>query len=92
VGFLPEVFLGNVAKGNQALIWRERDGKQMDAIVDSIAPDVRTLPGRITPLNAQTIRGRRIVLTVSENNDLIPGETVRIQPKKKSLLDFTNKL
>jgi multidrug resistance efflux pump len=88
VGFLPEAFLGSVEKGNEALIWRERDGKQMDAIVESIAPDVRTLPQRISPMNSQTIRGRRIVLTVAANNDLIPGETVRIQPRKRSILNF----
>jgi len=85
VGFLPEVFIGSVHPGTKAVIWRERDGKRMDAVVESVAPDVRTLPGRITPMNARTIRGRRVVLTVSGSPDLIPGETVKIRPGGDSL-------
>jgi multidrug resistance efflux pump len=80
IGFLPEVFLGSVKKGDQAVIWRERDGKSFVASVESIAPDVRTLPGRITPMKAQTMRGRRVVLKISDPADLTPGETVRIKP------------
>ncbi|MBC8453551.1 HlyD family efflux transporter periplasmic adaptor subunit [PVC group bacterium] len=53
IGFLPEVFLGNVNVGQNAVIWRDRDGKRMDAKVVSIAPDVRELPGRITPIRGQ---------------------------------------
>jgi len=88
VGFLPEVFLGNVEAGSKAVIWRERDAVHMAAVVESIAPDVRTLPGRITPMNSQSIRGRRIVLTVSGNHRLIPGETVKIKPHPKPLIDL----
>jgi len=88
IGFLPEVFLGNVQKGDKAVIWRERDGCQMDAVVESIAPDVRTLPGRISPMSAQAIRGRRIVLLISGDHQLIPGETVKIHPQRKPLIDF----
>jgi len=84
LGFLPEVFLGSVKEGQKAVIWRERDGRRMDATVVSIAPDVRALPGRITPIRGQVVRGRRIVLMVEGSHDLIPGETVRIHPVRPS--------
>jgi hypothetical protein len=60
----------------------------MDAVVESIAPDVRTLPGRISPMSAQAIRGRRIVLQISGKHQLIPGETVKIKAQRQPLIDF----
>ena len=81
VGFLPEIHIGRMFVGQETRISRRAaHGRSIPAIVESISPDVRALPGRISPIGGQTLRGRRVVLRITDPEaHLIPGETVRIQ-------------
>lgn len=81
VGFLPEIHIGHMFVGQETKISRRAaDGTSLSAVVESISPDVRALPGRISPIGGQTLRGRRVVLRITDSGaHLIPGETVNIQ-------------
>jgi multidrug resistance efflux pump len=78
-GFLPEIQLGELTVGQRMLIKRMSGrGTSVGAVVESIGPEVQTLPGRISPIRGQPLRGRRIILKLDGLHDFIPGETVKI--------------
>jgi HlyD family secretion protein len=79
VGFLPEIQLGELTVGQRMLIKRMSGrGTSVGAVVESIGPEVQTLPGRISPIRGQPLRGRRVMLKLDALHDFIPGETVKI--------------
>jgi multidrug resistance efflux pump len=79
VGFLPEIKLGELTVGQRVLIHRMSGrGSTFGAVVESIGPEVQTLPGRISPIRGQPVRGRRVILKLQGAHDFIPGETVKI--------------
>lgn len=79
-GFLPENFISDIHVGQTFHITRVSGRTQRHAAkVLSISPEVTTLPGRISPINAQPLHGRRVMLALEGETDLIPGENVNIQ-------------
>jgi len=79
VGFLPEVQLAQLTVGERVIINRSAgDTAGVGAVVESIGPEVQALPGRISPIRGQTLRGRRVLLKLDDGHNFIPGETVRI--------------
>lgn len=79
-GFLPENFLAEIAIGQEFQVVRAVGRSPVfTARVASIAPEVMSLPGRISPINAQSLRGRRVLLDLDGETDLVPGETVKIR-------------
>ena len=79
IGFLPEVNLGDLAVGQKTRVYRKSGSKNVySAVVVSIAPEIQALPARVTVIKGQSIRGRRIILQIEGEHDMVPGETVRI--------------
>ncbi|MDA0576732.1 MAG: HlyD family efflux transporter periplasmic adaptor subunit [Verrucomicrobia bacterium] len=86
IGFLPEIHLGDVATGDSVTIWRQHSGaKPIPGVVDSISPDISGLPGRVSPVRGDVLRGRRIAIRYAPEFALIPGETVRVETTKLTL-------
>ena len=81
VGFLPEELLAAVDVGETVLVWREHGspGPEYRAVVESISPDIQGLPRRISPIRGQSLRGRRVMIRLQEEHDLVPGESVQVQ-------------
>ncbi|MCE9612956.1 MAG: HlyD family secretion protein [Lentisphaerae bacterium] len=80
IGFLPETHLGDLQIGDTIWVWRQTGSTmRLSAKVESIAPEIDTLPGRVSPIRGEPLRGRRVVLTCPDGHDLIPGETLRLQ-------------
>jgi multidrug resistance efflux pump len=78
-GFLPEIQLAELTVGQRVWINRMSGrGLRVGAVVESIGPEVQTLPGRISPIRGQPLRGRRVMLKLEGPHDFIPGETVKI--------------
>ena len=88
IGFLPEPYVTRVGPGQKALVWRRSGGSgaKIAAVVQTVSPSVRGLPGRVTPIGGQALRGRRVVLELKGEHDFIPGETVRIQGDEPTLV------
>jgi len=79
VGFLPEIYVADLRVGQPAAVRRETGTVVFPAIVEGIEPEVRALPGRVSPIRGQSIRGRRIVFKLTGEHDFIPGESVVIR-------------
>ena len=82
VGFLPESDLSAVAIGTPAKIYPTVSLRETGVIsgrVAQISPAVYSLPERASPIRGQVVRGRRVVLELDEEANLIPGETVSIE-------------
>lgn len=91
IGFLPEDYQGQISWDQDVHVSRtSRDGHVMEARMQAISPEVRSLPVRINPIQNEPMRGRRVVLELTDENDwLIPGESVRISiPMRWEWLDF----
>lgn len=90
IGFLPEVHLSDVKSGDAVTVWRTTaDARAIPALVQSIAPEIEALPGRVSPIRGNPLRGRRIVVQCqSGTHDLIPGETVRVQLSEPSMFSW----
>ncbi len=79
VGFLPEVYLTELQEGDRVYVQRKsKRGSKVEATVTTISPEIRALPGRISPIKNQPIRGRRVMVTLGRDDSFIPSETVRI--------------
>lgn len=81
-GFLPEEHLSVLHIGQKARVVRRTGGEEYEAEVTSIAPEIQSLPSRVSPIRNLPLRGRRILLTLEGEHDLIPGETVTIVPTR----------
>ncbi len=82
VGFLPESDLSAVVIGTPANIYPTVSLKDTGVItgrVIQISPAVYSLPERASPIRGQIVRGRRVVIALDEDANLIPGETVSIE-------------
>lgn len=90
IGFLSEERLHATHKGDVFTAVRQGTGKPPClTTVESIGAEIQTLPGRISPIRNQPMRGRRIVLRIEEPHDMVPGETVRLLPERpKSIFNF----
>ncbi len=82
-GFLPEEYLAEIRPGQSFEISRATGRSQRyEAHLIAISPEVATLPARLSPIPSQPLRGRRVMLELQEETDLIPGESVRIRPTR----------
>lgn len=82
VGFLPESDLSAVAVGTPANIYPTVSMRKTGVIpgrVIQISPAVYSLPERASPIRGQIVRGRRVVIKLDQETNLIPGETVSIE-------------
>ncbi len=80
IGFLPEHYQGQIEWDQGVYVSRvSGEGRVMGASMQAIAPEVRSLPVRVNPIRNEPLRGRRVVLELTDENDwLVPGESVRI--------------
>jgi len=80
IGFLPEQYVGNLLVGRKGTARPQRgNGHDVNVVIECISPEVSALPGRVSPIRGQAIRGRRIVFAMEdENHGLIPGQTVLV--------------
>lgn len=92
VGFLPEAYLADLRAGQKAFIQRSNfKGGHATATVASVEPEVRALPGRISPIRGQSMRGRRVRLKIDGPHDFVPGETVRVLSHRERWTDHLPK-
>lgn len=88
VGFLPENDISAVAIDTPANIYPTVSMNETGIIparVTQISPAVYSLPERASPIRGQIVRGRRVVLELDVDANLIPGETVSIEIKSNPL-------
>jgi multidrug resistance efflux pump len=80
VGFLPEIHLTDLSVGQEVSVWRGTgSGARVTAVVSSIAPEVQSLPSRVSPIPGEPLRGRRVILSITDDHDFVPGETVQVR-------------
>ncbi|MDD3605051.1 MAG: HlyD family efflux transporter periplasmic adaptor subunit [Kiritimatiellae bacterium] len=80
IGFLPEAHVASMREGQEAWVWRKSVRRHLvSAVVETVSPEVDALPGRVSPIRAATVRGRRVVLRLTGEHDFIPGESVQIR-------------
>ena len=80
-GFLGEHISHAVKEGQDAFVEPARlsgFAKLTPARIRTISPDVAWLPTRVSPVQNQPIRGRRLSVDLLEPIDLLPGEAVNI--------------
>lgn len=92
VGFLQESQLADIQPGQKVKIWGKgaRQTMQTHGIVQSIAPEVQGLPGRLSPLGG-AVRGRRMMLRFIEPHRFIPGQTVEILIERPTWLQWLDR-
>ena len=87
IGFLPEQFVARTPSGMRVLVWRQSGwGRRFRAVITNVSPEIRGLPVRVSPFGAQPLRGRRVVIDIEEDHDLLPGETVRVREEDVHML------
>jgi len=80
IGFLPESYIHDLSVNQKVLVWSHgSEIHRTTAVVESISPDVQALPGRVSPIRGQTVRGRRVIMRMKDSTGMIPGETVQIR-------------
>ena len=80
-GFLGEHVSHAVTEGQEAFVEPARlsgFAKLTPARIRTVSPDVAWLPTRVSPVQNQPIRGRRVSVELLEPIDLFPGEAVNI--------------
>ncbi|MBM4156361.1 MAG: hypothetical protein FJ221_15225 [Lentisphaerae bacterium] len=80
-GFLGEHVSHAVTEGQDAYVEPARlsgFAKLTPARIRTVSPDVAWLPTRVSPVQNQPIRGRRVSVELLEPIDLFPGEAVNI--------------
>lgn len=91
--FLPEVYLSGMTEEQKVTVWRTSGtGSKMSGVVESIAPEIDTLPSRVSPVQDMQLRGRRVMVKLEENHGMLPGETVYVCPAKGFFSLFEKKL
>lgn len=79
VGFLAEVYLSELEVGHTVQVQRYNgQGPKINAVVESISPEIRALPGRVSPIRNQPLRGRRVIVKLERDDEFLPGETVKV--------------
>jgi len=80
IGFLSEYNARDVHVGMKAFLTPVSGyGPVIEANVSAITPEIYSLPARARPVAGQAARGRRVVISVTGENELLPGETVEIR-------------
>ncbi len=83
IGFLPESNANTIKVGQIADLRpsvTKLNGQKILVRVSAVSPGVYSLPGRVSPIPGQSVRGQRVVFEL-ENSDvrLLPGESVAIE-------------
>ena len=60
---------------------------EAEARVQVLGPEILALPTRVSPIQGQTLRGRRVVLELNGPADFLPGESVNIHFSKPWWMD-----
>jgi multidrug resistance efflux pump len=93
VGFLPEIQLAGLTIGEKVSINRSTGrGSSVGGVVAAIGPEVQTLPGRISPIRGQPLRGRRVMVKLEVGHNFISGETVTICDTEPSWTHLTRQM
>ncbi|MBU0677004.1 MAG: HlyD family secretion protein, partial [Verrucomicrobia bacterium] len=80
IGFLPEIQAHDISVGMKAdILHPTRKLPPLSATVTAMGPEILPLPGRVSPVPGQVVRGRRVILVPDEETDFLPGEAVSIQ-------------
>jgi multidrug resistance efflux pump len=86
IGYLPELRFNSVNPGNKGYAFHQwgiigtGTGKPMKVTVQAIAPEIETLPPNVgANTSMQTMRIRRIIFTIDEENSFVAGETIQIR-------------
>lgn len=81
VGFLPDIYISELREGQEVLVERERGLRDQSIAgrIEAISPEVRSLPGRVSPIRNQPLRGRRVMVKIERDDVFVPGESVRIR-------------
>jgi len=83
IGFLPEWQARDVSVGDEGYVKSAKEAsRRIRATVTVVGPSIIALPGRVSLIRGQAIRGKRLVLTPEEDHGLIPGETVSIRLRR----------
>lgn len=92
IGFVPEWRVYHWTVGDRARVFRRSAPTTFHrAHVVSVAPEIMALPGRVSPIQGQPVRGRRLVLVPDSPAEFIPGEEVIIDvevPKWKGYVEW----
>lgn len=89
VGFLPESQLQALSVGDRVTAWRKNViGENVDAVVESLSPDVAALPARLNPARDIVVRGRRVIMTIDGDHSLVPGESVNVELNRMTWTDM----
>jgi len=93
IGFLQESQLSNIQQGQKVQIWGTGFGSRSSthAVVQSISPEVQALPGRLSPFGGTAVRGRRMMLSLVESHQFIPGQTVEILIERPTWLQWVDR-
>ena len=93
IGFLQESQLAHIQQGQKVQVWGRGFGSRLSvhAVVQSIAPEVQGLPGRLNPLGGAGVRGRRMMLRFVEPHQFIPGQTVEILIERPTWLQWVDR-
>jgi multidrug resistance efflux pump len=79
IGFLPESNAHDLEVGRKVVLRSPLgDRREIPATVNSLGPEILALPGRVSPVPGQTMRGRRIVILPKHPDAFLPGESVSI--------------
>jgi multidrug resistance efflux pump len=92
IGFLPESNANTLKVGQLASLRpsvTKLNGKNLFAKVASVSPGVFSLPGRVSPVPGQAVRGQRVVFEIVDSNiELLPGESVAIEIQSSFMNTF----
>lgn len=88
LAFVPEWMSHDITPGREAWLTRPmRSGDAVLARVQVLGPEILALPTRVSPIQGQTLRGRRVVLSLAGPADFLPGESVSIHFSKPWWMD-----
>lgn len=88
LAFVPEWFSHDIEPGREAWLTRPmRSGDAVRAQVRVLGPEILALPTRVSPIQGQTLRGRRVVLSLEGPGDFLPGESVNVHFSKPWWMD-----
>ncbi len=93
IGFVPEWMAHDIHVGMQAWVTRPlRSGDAIAGAVTVLGPEILALPGRVSPVRGQTVRGRRVEILLQGGADLLPGESVDIRVYRPWWMDRFQRL
>lgn len=89
VGFLPEHHVHDLEIGDKLTASRRQGASRAPVTirVETVAPEVESMPGRLSPIRGTPLRGRRVHFRIEGDTDLLPGETVQVYKRTANVLD-----